>query len=136
MAKYQILSRYTDSKTKPSKTKPRWKRKWQAWLFFIALNSWNGFMTWIVSKQYRFIYGDGPVGFIEMMIKVLIFSLSEVIFMLAIIFVGLSLIAYPEKRHIKKVWFMTTCLSAFGFLMIDEACSNTVGFCQKWRLIW
>ncbi|QMT35264.1 hypothetical protein [Neisseria wadsworthii] len=93
-------------------------------------------MTWIVSKQYRFIYGDGPVGFIEMMIKVLIFSLSEVIFMLAIIFVGLSLIAYPEKRHIKKVWFMTTCLSAFGFLMIDEACSNTVGFCQKWRLIW
>lgn len=93
-------------------------------------------MAWIVSKQFLIIYGDGPVGFFEMLIKSLIFALSQAIFMLSIIYVGLSLTAYPEKRYIKTVLLMTAFLSAFGFLMIDGACSNTVGYCQEWRLIW
>ncbi|WP_107687776.1 hypothetical protein [Neisseria wadsworthii] len=131
MTKDKITSQDTDSKTRL-----RWKRKWQAWFFFIALSSWNGLMLWVVWRQFPIVYGDGPAGFVEFLVNYSIFLIAISTFISVLVFIYISWSAFPETRHLKLILAMTLFLSFWAFVMIDKACSNTVGFCQKWRLIW
>jgi hypothetical protein len=95
----------------------------------------NLVMLVVICRDSFIIRGDGPNGFGELAIKILILLLSLVVGL-----VGLASAAAIESSDKPRPFlsfvdfFATLWLALFGAMAIFGACADNGGYCRRWSL--
>ncbi len=105
-------------------------------LTFLALTLLNLSMVAVVFRGSIIIYGDGPGGFGEVMIKQFLVLASLLMFAAATLLYRAAL----RSAGIQKTRFFLLGLTATSILIgicwifVYESCANDKGHCRNWKL--
>ncbi len=105
-------------------------------LAFIALTLLNLSMVAVVFRGSSIIHGDGPGGFVEVVIKQFLLLASLLMFAAATLLYR----AAARAAGIQKIRFFllgvtaTSILIGVCWMFVYEACANDKGHCRNWKL--
>ena len=108
-------------------------------IILLIYNTINIFLLFIISRGASVIYGDGPSGFGEVMVKGILELFSFFLFLGSLI---LTALIYKNKNLESKfnifiiflITAITIILISISSLMISDACSNNKGYCRNWTI--
>ncbi len=113
--------------------------KKQKLIVLLFYNLINILLFYIVFRGASVIYGDGPAGFGEVLVKGILETYSFFLFLGGLI---LSRLIYKSNSLKSKsgiffifiIILITMVLISISRLMIIDACSNSKGYCRNWTI--
>lgn len=113
---------------------------WKSWkrygaLLFLYVGLCLGMLLFIV-RAGTTIHSDGPSGFGELMLKMLIIDASVLAFCVGAIMAGI--VVY--RRGVAAWAEVSACVGMAGWLllmtgvMVMDVCTNDYGYCRNWTI--
>jgi hypothetical protein len=105
-------------------------------LTFLALTLLNLSMVAVIFRGSIIIYGDGPGGFGEVMIKQFLVLASLLMFAAATLLyrAALRAVGIQKTRFFLLGLTATSILIGICWIFVYEACANDKGHCRNWKL--
>ena len=102
----------------------------------LSYNLLNMFLLLIIFRGTSVIYGDGPAGFGEAIVKGIIELFSVPIFLSGLL---VTVLGYKEKSLTSKVNIIVASIISILLIlisssMIHDACNNEKGYCRNWTI--
>jgi uncharacterized membrane protein len=99
---------------------------------FLVLS--NALCVAVVLRQATVVHGDGPNGFGEILIKGFMALLSLGLYILMCINVWLFFRRPFHDYFPSAITAITCILMFFGYVSLDDACSDQQGYCRNWHM--
>jgi hypothetical protein len=105
-------------------------------LTFLALTLLNLLMVAVIFRGSFIIYGDGPGGFGEVVVKQFLLLASLLMFAAATLLyrAALSAVGVQMTRFFFLGVAATSILMGVCWIFVYEACANDKGHCRNWKL--